>query len=1173
MRRLIVAILTSSLLLFAQGERGTFNGTVTDPSGAAIPQATVKAVNVATNVETTFVTNEAGVYRMPYLPPGTYRISASATGFKTAVRENVILSVAQTLTIDFSLEVGQVSDSVTVSSDPPLIETGTAELGTYVSKKEFDTWPLFVSDGRRQIQQFIFSSLPGAVGGVWQGSINGAQNFAHEILIDGIPVGRMDIQGGSNGEFSPSAESVSEMKLQTGMVSAQYSGGQTAIANFATKSGTNELHGSAYYYHQNDAFRANGWGNNAAGIKRQPFKQHNYGYSIGGPVMLPKLYDGRNKSFWFHNFEHTKAKDFRSTTFGTLPMPDYKRGDFSRLFNPAFTGDARSGTNLTNAAGASARFGAVYDPTSIRLVNGLRVRDPFPGNIVPQARWSPVSRNIIEKVGFDDPLFDTMLNNIPTLGGCCPVFDEKMLTVKGDQILSSNHRLSGLINRNFRARNNSPTGRWGNPPGRPTGVYQWQDTPGTMVRLSHDWTVTPSILNHLAIGYNRFGNLNQSVYVDQDWPAQIGIRNVPGTHFPTLQFQGNPYQGGGVGAGGRFGSANRGGSFNGSTITQDDVTMIRGKHNFKMGWELRAYYYNVRNKSGSGDFFFNPLQTAHPQFTNETGHSFASFLLGAVNSTSRAVTPNNFGHRWRQNGFYFMDDWKVNRKLTLNIGLRWEIIGGLYEVAARMSGLSFSTPNPGAGNRLGALVFVDDLGRKGFMDRYWKQFSPKFGFAYALSQKLVMRGGYGINNTPAISNGFGFGGTLGYSGTIARNSSNVALTYPEDPVHWLHDPYPDFVATLPNKSPTLSNGLGINYTAPDSARLPYVQNWSFGLQYQLPANMVVEANYIGNKGTRLLARGLDNMNQVPLETALRYGNAILDTWSATAGLGIPEPFPGFRGNNLQALRPYPQFTGISQEFPTLGTSNYNALQVQLTRHFSKGLAVLVAYTFSKSINNVVDNAIDSETAADIYNRGLERAIASFNYPQFLKVTWIYDLPIGPGKLIDVPGFWGRLLGGWNLTGIHQARSGNPLSIGVSRGSNPVGAVRPDQVLGVNIIDNSAAGISFRGFAGGATYLNRAAFTDPPVQPGGRNIIARLGTVGPILPNIRGPMFHGHDMGIQKQYRWSEQRVFELRANFSNIINRAGRGDPVTSLANPFFGQITGAQVGGRNIEISTRITF
>jgi hypothetical protein len=251
------------------------------------------------------------------------------------------------------------------------------------------------------------------------------------------------------------------MKLQTGTVSAQYGGAQTAIANFATKSGTNELHGSAYYYHQNDAFRANGFNNNAGGIPRQPFKQHNYGYSIGGPVVLPKVYDGRNRTFFFHNFERTQAKDYRSTSFTTLPVPEYKQGDFSRLFDPSFTGNARSGTNLGNdAAGAGVQFGAVYDPTTIRSVGNVRVRDPFPGNFVPKNRWSPVATSILDTVGIDDPLFNTMLNNTPALGACCPVFDEKMLTIKADHNFSSLFRLSGLFNRNFRARNNSPTGRW-----------------------------------------------------------------------------------------------------------------------------------------------------------------------------------------------------------------------------------------------------------------------------------------------------------------------------------------------------------------------------------------------------------------------------------------------------------------------------------------------------------------------------------------------------------------------------------------------------------------------------------------------------------------------------------------------------------------------------------------
>ena len=792
--KLFCLTVVSVALVYAQGERATLNGTVTDPTGSSIPSATVTAVNIATNVETGVQTTASGVFRMPYMQPGTYRVTASAAGFKGAVRDNVGLAVAQTLTIDFKLEVGQVTEQVTISSEPPLLETSSAELGSYVSKKEFDTWPILVGDGRRQIQQFIFTSLPGTVGGTFQGSINGGQNYTHEILIDGLPLGRFDLQGGSNNEFSPSAEAISEMKLQTGLIGAQYTGGQTAIANFVTKSGTNNFHGSGYWYVQNDALRANGYNNNAGGIKRQPLKQHNYGYSFGGPAWIPKVYKGTNRTFFFNNLEHTRVRDFRSTSFSTLPNKDFKNGDFSRLFNPAFTNLATSGTAAgTDAMGRPVQFGAIYDPSTTRTVNGQTVRDMFPGNILPKSRWSPVSSKIVDTVGITDPLFDTMLNNIPALGTCCPFFDETMATVKVDHNFSTAHRMSALGNRNFRARNNSPGGRWGVPPERPTDVYQNQDTPGLMLRLAHDWTVRPTVLNHFAIGYNRFGNINESVYVDQDWPSKIGLQNVAGTHFPKLRFNGQPYQGGGYGADG-LGSNARGGSFNGSTITQDDVTIVRGKHNYKLGFENRSYYLNTRGKSGSGDFNFSPIQTEQIGFREQTGHAFASFLLGAVQSTSRAITAANFGYRWRQNGFYIVDDWKTTRKLTLNLGFRWEIVGGEYEVAARMSALGINVPNPGAGGRPGSLVFAEDLNRKGFMDRNWKQLSPKFGFAYSINDKLVMRGGYGINSSPPVSNFGSLGGQLGFNGSISRNSGNTQLRFAEDPVMYLQDRYPDFTA-------------------------------------------------------------------------------------------------------------------------------------------------------------------------------------------------------------------------------------------------------------------------------------------------------------------------------------------------------------------------------------------
>ncbi|HYO83945.1 MAG TPA: hypothetical protein VES20_21255, partial [Bryobacteraceae bacterium] len=814
----------------------------------------------------------------------------------------------------------------------------------------------------------------------------------------------------------------------------------------------------------------------------------------------------------------------------------------------------------------------IYDPNSARQVNGSWVRDPYPNNVIPQAQWSSISRNILQTYGITTPTFDQMLRNIPALGACCPVFDEKMFTLKGDHMFGSALRMSATFNRNFRQRFNSPGGRWGDPPGSPTGVYQNQNTPGTLGRVAFDWTVTPTILNHFAVGYNRFGNLNQSVFVDEDLAQTVGFQNLPGTHFPALVFSGQPFQGGGIGAGGRLGSTNAGGSFNGSTIFGDDLTIVRGAHNFKIGFEHRRYYLNAQERGNeAGTFNFSPDNTALPGFINQTGHSFASFLTGAVASTNRSVVASYFGRRWRNVGFYFQDDWKATRRLTLNLGFRWEIIGGLKEVAGRMAQFNPSKPNPAAGGRGGALDFADELGVNTFMETNWRQLSPKFGFAYQFNNWMVMRGGYGINNMPPINNGFGGPSTFGYNSSIALNSSNQQLRFAEEPVTYLDRPYPTFTATLPNRNPAQANGQGVTFIGSDHNQLPYVQNWNLGFQFALPAHTVAEVNYIGNKGTNLPVTGFGSLNAVPV-SELSRGNILGDPW--TAASGVPQPFPGFTGTVAQALRPFPQFTGIDQPYYNFGNSSYNALQTQVTRHFRSGFSYLLAYTWSKSIGYGSDSAIDGFTPVDQFNRGLDRTITSYHIPHFFKATWILELPIGPGKPIPLSGVANAIFGGWQLTGIHQIRSGDALSISTGGINNPFGAMYPDYVAGQPIVVNNDAPIAFRGFAGGTPYLNRAAFTNPPVYPGGRNIATRPGTVGPILPNVRGPMVRTEDMGIQKMFRFNEEGAgFELRATALNVFNRSGRGNPITNITDPNFGQITGARLGGRTVELAARITF
>ena len=768
-----------------------------------------------------------------------------------------------------------------------------------------------------------------------------------------------------------------------------------------------------------------------------------------------------------------------------------------------------------------------------------------------------------------------MLNNIPAISSGSPIFDERIYAAKVDHKFNDNHRMSAYYNHTMRLRNNSPGGRWGIPPEKPTGVYQLQYTPGRMVRLAYDWTISSNILNHMALGYNRFGNLNESVFVDQDWPSKIGLQNVPGTHFPTLTFGGPAIQGGSVGASlvngtnGRLGSANRGGTYNGSTIFMNDMTIISGQHNYKAGFELRKYYLNNRAKSGSGDFNFNPQQTELPGFAASTGHAFASFLLGAVQSASRGVAVANFGYRVTQPSFYFSDDWKVNQKLTLNLGLRWEMNFGFNEVAGRASMIDLTKPNAAAGNRPGALVFADELGQKGFHNNYYKMISPRLGFAYALSPKLVVRGGYGINANPMIAN-FSSLGAIGYNGSIAVNQATNPTAFPQDPVLYLRQPFPSLVGTLPNRNPAQLNNQGYNYIAPDSNRVGYAQNYSLGVQYQLPGNFALEVGYIGNKGTRLEANGLDDLNQLPL-TALRYGDDLFQQLSARPALGIPLPYAGFNGTVAQALRPFPQFTGIGRIFANFGTSHYDSLQVQLTRHLTKGLALLGAYTWSKAIFTGSDSAIDAAGSQNVYDRKLERSITSFNIPHFLKMTWIYELPVGKGRKWDLGGPMNALIGGWTITGIHNYRVGDPLSIGTS-GPRTIlfnGTIRPDWIAGTSAILNSNAGVQTNGT--GDRYLNPAAFAQVPIT--GNNVPLRLGTAPPRLPNLRGPAVYSEDFGLQKKFAFTETRNFELRVDFFNAFNRAGRGNPVTNITDPNFGRIIGARYGPRNIQLEGRITF
>jgi hypothetical protein len=1170
MRSMLLLVAVSGGL-YGQGERGSITGVIKDRTDAPILNVRVVAANLQTNVETQAVTTDSGVYRIPYLPPGNYRVSAMATGFKKAVIEPLVVPIAGVVTANLTLDVGDVAESVTVSAEATLLETSSSEVGRNIGPAEFHTWPIIVDDGQRQLQNFIFKSLPGAVGEPWQGSINGGQYFSHEIMIEGMSLGRFDINGGANAEFSPSADTVSEFKLQTGALGAQYGGTQTSIANFNIRSGTNAYHGTLYEYFKNDKLNATPFLNNSFGrdpvtnrpvSPKAPVRENSFGLTAGGPVMLPKLYSGRNKTFFFFSYEGDRRRSYSVGGFRNLPTAAFKRGDFSRLLDPKFTGNPRSGTQAgVDALNRPVIFGAIYDPRSTRTVDGRFVRDPFPGNIVPPDKFSTVARNILQMAPVPDPLLDSFVRNYPSTPNQ-PKFLLNSWGGKLDHVFNQSHRMAVFVNFNERDRFNGASNGYAPIPGSATGPYARQIVNGTLIRLTEDWVISPRLLNHFGIGYNRFLNYNNTISLDQDWPQKIGLKGLPGTHFPQLEWQGPEVQGGRLV---RLGRSTAGVGGNGSSIVANDTTYIRGSHTFKFGAEVRKYYYNSRERgSTSGRFTFGPDQTAEPNFRTQTGFSFASFMLGAPRQTRMNIVTTTPGYRILYPAFYVTDDWKATRKLTFNLGLRWEIVGALHEVANRMSGLDPSKANPGADGYPGALVFLADLGRDSFQETNWREFGPRVGFAYQISSRMVARGGYGINYSAPISNNFGFDNIFGFNGSNNRPAAT------RNPVFYWDDGYPAFTGVLPNKNPALQNGGGVSYTAPDSTRQPYAQNWSFGFQWLLPSQVVLETSYIGNKGTRLSNGSFQTMQQVD-PRFLSLGNALLDDLGSHPE--IRKPYPSFDGTVAQALRPFPQYDGAYNQFPYVGNSRYDSLQIQATKRLGRGLSFLAAYTFSKTISDS-DDALKEDgnptSVQDVYNRRLERSVTSFHYPNNFKLTWVYEFPFGKGRRYLTRGVGNILIGGWTLTGIHNYRSGDPLNISTNIDTTAVlynGAIRGDVIPGAESIKD-AGGLDVRN---GTPYLNPAAFRRPPTSSSG--VPLRLGTAPRYLPNVRGPKYTSEDFGLMKRFLFTETVNLEFRADAFNALNRAGRGNPDTNLDSSTFGRILAPAYGPRTIQLELRFNY
>ncbi|PYU55723.1 MAG: hypothetical protein DMG55_26795 [Acidobacteria bacterium] len=1192
-----------------QGNLGAITGTVLDTSGAVVPDAALTITNVETNVKWTAKTSSAGYYRVA-VPPGRYRLEAEKQGFKTEVAESVLVPVAQVVTVDLTLQVGNQSQRVEVTSQTPLLTPSTAEVSSAVSAQEFETLPIEVGDGGRQLQTFIFTSLPGTVGDTFSGSINGGQLFSHEILIDGVTIGRYDLSGGSLDEFSPGTDSIAEFKVQMSNYSAEYGETGGGIANFVYKSGTNQFHGTLFEYNKNPVFNAAGTVVNAnPGTPKDNEKENNFGGTIGGPIR-------KDHTFFFFNYEGDRFRSFALAGFMTLPTPAMKNGDFGSWLG------AQVGTD---ALGRSVFKNEIYDPTTTRNVTAGQVdpvtgltanadtiiRDPFNSggnlNVIPAAEFSNASSVLLPLI--PDPQIAKNTNNTLRLSGCCPILSRNAYTAKIDHVLTSKQKLWGSFTWNHRDRYNRNNSRTFEPfPGQPINPVKRQIVGGPQVRIAHSWTISSRSVNEFSVGYNRFQNKN-NITDNAKFTPQLGIPGVPDDCFPPLRFTGhNPVPP-------LFGVGCKNIDPSESYIYQDTFSYLRGKHGLKFGGEFRRYRYNTYEPGAlSGDFTFTDRETSLPGFTTTTGHPFASFILGAVDKGNRAVYTTAPGYRAGLFAFFAQDDFKATPKLTLNLGLRWEIPLPQKEVLNRESGFDPTVPNPGADNIPGALVFLGScqtcIHRNSFQDWYFKEFGPRIGLAYQFYKNLVFRGGYGISYGPPIENNFGSQNLFGFNSGVLLVKGTSPTGFPQDPVTYLSTlksaslpakaqvGVPAFTGTLPNRDPASANGQSLDFMPRNAAAQPYAQNWSAGFQYQLPREVLLQADYVGSKGTRLL-NGYFGFwyNQVPSKY-MALGDILADNLATDladpvngpilASFGITKlPYPDFDLNNYDnsvaaALQPFPQYSGLVNNYPTIGNSTYHSLQLMARKRTAHGLSFIGAYTWSKTLTDT-DSALyasGSQIVQDFYNRKAEKAIASFDHPQVLKLTWIYELPFGHGrKWLNAGGPFDRVVSGWQVTAIQNYSSGNPLVIfddSLSAGIQ-INGVRADIVPGV------PQTVSSHGLdvINGTPYLNPAAFADPPVSPLSplNSFISRFGNSPGFLPHTRGPRHSNEDFGIVKDTRLTERTSLQFRADMFNVFNRTGRGDPDTDLADGLpsnggtFGLIMSPDNGPRVIQLALRLNF
>jgi Carboxypeptidase regulatory-like domain len=1130
-------------------EGGSIRGTVTDQSGAAIVGARITITSSATKVTTSVNSNTAGIYNVGALPSGTYRVTAAAQGFETVVHNDIVVDLATVTGLNLQLQIGASTQQVEVTGAAPILNTQESSSSTAIAVDAYASLPLSAGGGRNASS---FTTLTPGVNE--NNSVNGAPQESAQVTLGGITVQNAEAFGATNNiRFPP--EAVEEMSIVTSAYSAEYGNTGGGVQRYEIKSGTNLYHGNVYEYFKNTIFDARGYFNSQTPIDRQ----NEYGFSLGGPVSIPKVYDGKNRSFFFFNGDWFVTAGGRSTVISSLPSSESRDGDFSEYLGAQIP--------FTNPCAAGPVFsGQIFDPATTRTVNGQLCSTPFPGNVIPANRISRAAENLLAIL--PPTTTGTPFNNIGLQRA--PSFNNfHDYTMKFDQYFGSNHHFSGLFGN---SANPSGGGSLLSPPLWTTGTTYWA---WDVARVTYSWIINANLLNELRLGYNReiFSN-TPTGSEDPGWQNDLGIPGyqTASNLFPGFIWSDGDYQ--------TLGNQQFWDATSNTYVLSDTLSWTKGRHTLQFGGEDDDLWHALY-KDWPAQFTISRNETALPSALGSTGEEAASLLLGLIDTSNiPQLADTHVNYKWQTFGLYAQDSYKVTPHLTLNYGLRWDLF--LPMVAPYnniMSAVNLSMQNPSAGNLPGTYVFAGTDGQGSCLSSACNDahgIAPRLGLAWQVAKRFVFRGGYGISYYPTGLYGAGNNVYLtdGYDPTSAVSTPDNGVT----PGMTLAQGFPADRLQVRNLSPSVNIGSNFDYWSKTAQRVANVQSWNVSLETQLASSLSLDVAWVGTKGTRLSM--LQNINQVN-PSYLSLGTSLLNSnidSPAVVAAGFTAPWPGFAtalGANAtlaQALRPYPQYLhGFGYNSDNEGNSTYNALQVKLNKHMSNGLYLLMAYTYDKSITDANstlysvpgNNPIGTGEVIDQYNFGLSKTVASAWQPNVFTTAFVYDLPIGPSKrFLNKGGVVGAVIGGWQLGGVLTYETGALISVPATQ-ALPLFAGPSYATI--------VSGVRRRGTWNGrfnpATdrYLNVNAFQVPA-----------SGTFGgkQYLPNLFAPSYKDEDLSISRSVKLTERWALQLRLETFNAFNRAVFGAPTSNISNPAsFGEITTQANSPRQAQLVGKITF